>query len=45
MFGELVLQVRGLDYSDLKDLDRLLQRNNFCPGNAEKTRYGYFVVD
>lgn len=38
IFGQMVHQMRSLDYSDLKDLERQLQRKAFCPDNAEKTR-------
>ena len=39
IFGDLVHLMRNLDYSDLRDLDRQLQRNKICSDNSKKTRY------
>ena len=35
--------MRNLDYADLRDLDRQLQRNKICSDNAQKTRYRYCI--
>ena len=44
IFGDLVHLMRSLDYSDLRDMDRQLQRNNICSDNALKTRLGYYCI-